>query len=1087
MGEFRGDTGQIRLTADLFKPGNEHQLAATLAHEIGHLVDWLPHKSLKRGNILGRLFSLRSFLKSTFIAADGSHIENKKVKAELTALSNKWRPWDEATASASFAAYRSSSKEIFADAISVLLNNPGLLEQDAPIFYEQFFSELDNKPDVKRAYFDLQELLSGTREDLIRRRRARVDEMFSLADAKALDIERLRQQEQALALKDVWFRLRLEHVEKNAAVVDRMNALEKTGVRINPDDDPRYLLEERTHLGSKLHGFTAHHFQPVYEHLESGGVGWARFREALLYERIIAGDRSEVANPLGLSPASVPDLYEDLKRGLDPEQRRELADALKDFRAGVQRVVDEAHDVGLYSDEQYAEMKKNPAYATYRVVDYLEKQVTSRVRHQVGTLKDIADVGVGTILKSLVTLRAIEHQRVKLASFKRLEQLEPGSVEQAKEVWAGKGRKPIDPPDAKKQKLVTYYENGRLRGKWVDPYIADSLNNETVALNSIVLESLKVANGRAFRPLFVTFNTGFQTWNVQRDFWRFWKNMPEMSVAKAVRRYRQAHPLAKARAFGVGTSPTARERQAQADLREAEEARILTVTMNNLLTGRTVEDTEIEDVFARMGVLASPHAQQRAVLKPFRAVLDWIKKAGDYIETLPKAAAMYEFAEKGGISSLTPAQRSHIRRRIGTPDVFAGGTLKPVQNELLLFSNVYIQGFRSDLEMATAPTTRAGWWWKTAKLNIAPKLISYGLRAGLISAAMSAMGFGDDDDDEPSAWASRVAALERIFQGVTEYDATNYTTVPLGFDTNGKPIYWKMPVDDFGRVIGGLTWKTLRAGGGEDPEVLTSIMQILDYTLGQFPGLTPTFSALGDVKEFAAGGRVYDDFRGRFLLTEDEAKARDWRTVKKFIGYEFQQVGGAIVWKFYPGEDRPEKVGALQKILEFPIVSNIVGRSIRVTDFGAVERLREVQAKVQKAEARQRLAERDAINDAIRDFLAMPDADQTPRRRGAMAEAIAEKLYPDDRVERAQRLPLLRTKLRVGAKRGEADPVVDAVLAATSTDQKVALIREAGASMTTKAFQEWLQMAVREQVISREVAGAVRRDQLMKQAEAVAK
>lgn len=1062
LGEFRGEGG-IRLTAELFTKGNEHQLAATLAHEIGHLVDWLPDNTLKRGNLLGRLQTLQGFLKHSFTATDGTTITNTEIRAELIALSDKWRPWDPDKASASFRTYRHSGRELYADALSVLLNNPGLLESDAPTFYQQFFDLLDRKPDVKAAYFDLQEVLSGTREELIARRRAGVRGMFALGDTKAVDIQRVRQEERKRSLKDVWFRLRVEHVDKNAAVTDRIAALERRGVRINPDDDPRYMLEERTYLGAKLQGFTARRFQPVYETVQTGGIGWDRFREALLYERIIAGDRSEIGNPRGLSPAVAGELYDDLKHGLDPEQQRELGDAMTAFRAGVREVVDQAHEVGLYSDESYAEMEKNPAYATFRVIEHLERDVTSRIYHQIGTLKDIADVGAGTILKSLVTLRAIEHQKVKVAAFAALEQAELGIVQQAKEVWGGKGRTPIDPPDPKKQTLVTYYDKGRLRGKWVPPYIANSLNNDSIAVNSVVLEALRFANGRWFRPVFVLFNTGFQTWNVQRDFWREWKNTPTLTVARAVKRYAQGRHLARLRAFGLPKVPSPAQQHAADILREAEEARILTVTMNDLIAGRTVEDTEIDDIFARMGLLDRVNERPRRLLRPFRAVLDWIRKTGDFIETLPKAAAIYEFMGDGTIADLTPAQRSFIRRKVGTPDILAGGTLKPIQNELLLFSNVYIQGLRSDLEQATTPGTRGEWWWKTAKLNIAPKLLSFAMIYGLAAV---------DDDDVPE-W---LKGIRKAFLGMTEYDLTNYTNLPLGVDAHGNSIYVRLPNDDVGRVIGGIAWKLLRTLTGQW-DVLQSATQILDYTAGQFPGVTPTLGVADDVGQLVAGGRVYDPFRNRFLLTEDEAKARDWRTVKKFVGYEFQQLGGSILWKFYPGEERPRERTPLQQILEFPVVSNVVGRSLKVTNYGQTERLRDTQAGVARTEARQRLTERDAVSETIQEYLALPATEQTARRQDAMVSALADRLYGNDQEERRDRLPQLRTKLRVGVARGDADPLVDAVLSATSNNQKVAIIQQAGQEMTAADFDTWLRAAVRERVISDNLDAAVRRAQ----------
>lgn len=64
LGLFTGiGKGRIAIRASLF--ANPQSVAMTLAHEIGHWIDYLPDESLKRGNILGRLGSLLSYLKQT--------------------------------------------------------------------------------------------------------------------------------------------------------------------------------------------------------------------------------------------------------------------------------------------------------------------------------------------------------------------------------------------------------------------------------------------------------------------------------------------------------------------------------------------------------------------------------------------------------------------------------------------------------------------------------------------------------------------------------------------------------------------------------------------------------------------------------------------------------------------------------------------------------------------------------------------------------------------------------------------------------------------------------------------------------------
>ncbi|HUU34092.1 MAG TPA: hypothetical protein VMW48_08500, partial [Vicinamibacterales bacterium] len=830
---FRGEgtrgtfsPGGIRLHADLFKAGQEQQLAATLAHEIGHLVDWLPDQNLKRGNLLGRLRSLRSFLKHTFTAEDGQTIKLAEVRQELLALSAEWRPWDEATSSKSFNTYRKSSKELYADALSVLLNNPGMLSQKAPIFYQQFFEQLDAKPDVRRAYEDLQDVLAGTPEALVARRRAGVRQMFEAGDTKALDIEKRRQAEAKERKRNLWFRLKTHLVDRNYAVIDRVNALQKQGIQIPEDEDPRYLLEERNYLGGKLKGFADRAFSPVFDTLREAGISWADFGEALFYERIIAGDRSEIANPRGLSVKTAQELYDTLKADLGPEKTAILTSQMVTFRSGLKEAAESAYQAGLYTDEQHTLMQANPAYVTFQVLDHLEDRLTSRVYRQIGTLKDIANPADASILKTLATIRATERNRMIRGVVDFLQKQFPGDIQPARTKWNGKTQEPVESKDPN-QHLIEYYDKGKRTGVYVDEYLAGAINKETIGRNLAPLELLRAVNAGFFRPVFTTFNLGFQSFNVVRDLLRTWKNAPGMSLGRLLSRYKQAAPLAKARAFDKGTD------RAQADLVAAEEAGILSVTFNDLIAGRDVEDSQIEDILTRLGVQGYQVKRHAPAYQFLLSALGAIRNTGDFIETLPKAAMIYEYRGEGAISDISPAQRSFIRRKIGSPDFLAGGTAKPITNELFLFSNAITQALRSDIEVATDPTTRAGFWWKTATLNLIPKILMF-------AAIMGAFG----------------ETVRRLMQKSTEYDRTNYTVLPLGEDKNGNAVYIRLPQDDVGRIFGGLLWKAMRAGIG-DQDALKTLAQVADYSVGVFPSVTPTVELLQQSAQFVAGQNPY--------------------------------------------------------------------------------------------------------------------------------------------------------------------------------------------------------------------------------------
>lgn len=1064
LGEFAPGRGPnaIRIHAELFKAGREQDLAATLAHEIGHLVDWLPDQTLKRGNLLGRIRSLRTFLKHTF--ADGeTEIKLKPVREELQALSDAWRPWDSTTASASFKAYRRSSKELFADAISVLLNDPGRLEKEAPTFYREFFRAIDQKPDVERAFFDLQLLLSGTPEELIKRRHEGVIGMLEEGDIKALDVQRHRIAELQAKSKDLLAHLAEQHLDKNLPIIRRMEVAERAGKVIPEDEDPRLALSERNYVAGKFKAFAEEHVVPVFKAVLAAHIDWTTFGAQLFYERIVAGDRSEYANPRGLSPKEAQDGLDLIQQQLLPAQRTVMATQVGKFRAAMKNVVDQAHDVGLLTDERHADLKKNPAYATFQVIEHIESDVSWQVYGQKGTLKDITNPADATILKTLATIRAIERQKVRVSVIRALEQHAPGDIAQATERWNGKTITPVESKD-RKEHLVYYHEKGRLRGKYVDEYIANSINNFSVGDTWKVLTAFQFVNSKWFRPVFTTFSLGFQSANLLRDFGRTWKaSNRHIAPWSLIPRYLQAVPLAKARAFGLKHQPSAKDLRGYHDLIEAEKAGILGVTFNDLITAnRTVENTQIEDILSRTGIGTFRTAPAtRMIVKPFVKIADAIKNLGDFVETLPKAAMIYEYRGKGSIADIGPKERADIREKFGSPDFQAGGTHTPISNNILLFSNAILQAWRADVKVATQPETRAAFWWKTAAVNVAPKLLLFALAYGLKP---------DDKDKDAPTWAGTIG---RALRKISEYDLTNYLPIPLGFDAKDNLIYVRIPQDDVGRVIGGLTWKLLKTLEGQR-DVLSSAMQILDYTAGQFPSPAPILQTLADVVSFAGTGQVYDPFRGRMLFTDDEKNAQDFGTLKKFLGYEFQQLGGGIVWKFYPGEARPRDTTWQQNVVDAPVVSSVLGRWIKVSSYGETEALRETQAQVQRDEARRRNRERTAIGEALTQE-ANGQARVDPGARWRLAREIAEQLYPDGTPqERSEATHRLQQKFAMGAQRYQADPLTDAVLSATSNREKVAILRSGRRGMNDAEWANWRAAARLHGVLSVDVDAALR-------------
>lgn len=1076
LGQHQG--GKLKLDFSVFKKENLGQITQLLAHEIGHLVDWLPDKVSKRGNILGRLFTLKNFLKSTYGeegALDLKEIRNdvtkevlkeegytfgdmvtgklpievkkkikdrmneyitehaitkKEIRDELYAVSKYWRPFDEEKSDQSYRNYRGSSSELYADAISVLLNSPGTLERMAPKFFENFFEELDRKPMVKEAYFEIQALYNGDRTAIVKHRREGVRGMFDEGDYKSKEWEKSKREENNTKRRNIWFKVKREIMDVNAPIIDRVRKMEKDGKYVNPDENPVYYLEERNYLGGKIKGLMEEYVQPVYEEMTRANVSWTDFSEALFYERIVSGDRSEIANPRGLTPNAVEELYDTFKKEMGQERMAVLNTSMDKFRGLIKSVAEEAYKEGLYSEELYKKMQENPAYVTFQVVEHIEDGVSAKVSKQIGTLKDVNNVANSSILKVIATVRAIERNKVTRSVVQFLNTNFPEDIKPAKTVFTGRGLRAIE--DKKEGELIMYAEKGKYQGFYVDEYIAASVRNTSTGYNNAIISGLRFLNSNWFRPVFITFNLGFQSFNLIRDFWRFYKNIPTMTLTRSFRLYVKSLPASVARGFGLKNEV----------IEEMEQQQILSITFSDLVAGRESDDAYIDEIMRKTG-LGKKDRTGNIIMRNVRTLLNFISDLGSTIETIPKVAGYYELKEK------IPARemRSYVRRKVGSPDFLARGEFTPATNAVFLFSNAVIQGIRSDVEVAIDPKTRAGYWWKTVAINFVPKILMSAVLYGL---------FGDE--------------LQKMMQDASEYDRTNYTIIPVGQTENGKTIYIRIPSDETGRLMGGMFWKLISFGANEQ-NIFRDIVDIGSLMGGQVPGVTPVIKTGYALSQFVTGQNPYDFFRGRPVLTDDQFAAGGKEALVPFVGWLFEQMGGSILYKFYSQGTVPKVQSPGEKFIRLPIINNILGRFIRISDYGQIEKAKDILETQQADEARKRLEEKRIINSYIDKFNEDPKAQFNVRK---YEEQLVEEVLghqPTNKEEAAEAKRLVK-KFQLARSRSEADPRITTIMDARTNDQKEILLKEYKEQLGPE-WKDFLDTLVEEKIISRDLARRV--------------
>jgi len=1009
-GWFSPSEGQIALNPKLGT--NYVQFQKTLAHEIGHMVDWLSDQDIRRGNILGRLASLKRYMAETVDAmptdpsraltkADRAQLrkdaekkvgpkpkpaaelktwqaavsaeyavlldaeiqargllKREVVHEELHELSRWWRPYDPATVPEGFRKYRQSSVEIYGDALSVFLSSPGTLQARAPIFFESFLEYFERKPEVKAAYEAIQATIQAgpvavaeERSAELRGDYARGEDIIRDAEAKAklepqgmvahllqvvLDrghpvvsaerrsiaaaagrrpIQSDTQHAVKMALQEYWHADNAVRLYMMNVARDVHTPLHEAG--LTPDDASEVMQMQRIAEGDR--GGAAEEAKSVImdlvqatdwpdaraQYIELGEKGDPNFDPQLL-----ATAESGLLNPRGDTPDTARQQLAAIRVRLGDEKYNLLVKLVGRLRDHNYQITKEAAAVGVYNRELF-DTKIEPnrhTYAPFAVLEYFEGRVPPGVKHQIGTLKAVAGTYTTSIMKSAALLRLIERQKVVISLMTRFEKDFPGMAGPVTAI--SKHHAETKPPPNRRN--LHFMIDGKPHYVEVDGYIADVLERSDVGQLQRLTHTLGSRTYAVFHPLYVSWSLAWQVRNVVRDWKRTRKNLAVMHAGKS--------PLAQAfyAVYDYGTI-------AKAYAQTFNAARLHALRRDNDLVRAMLEDRAIGKSFHRFEPRTEDDTitrimQRYGLLKPeagrikkgLRAIGSPIETVGVFQETWAKAAIYKLLGEKG----ITGKKRAYIvRNYIGTPDSSVRGLASETVNAVLMYSNVTIAGWRSDLEVATHPQTAAGYWLRSILDDFLPKAVM---------AAVAAGAFGDD--------------MEEWLGLVPSYDKEKYliTPVPGGplFQENErgdrKAVYLRIPHDDANRVLAATTWALL---SGNRPGAVGHAASIF---AGEFPGLTPVLGIPANWWQFGGGRNPYDAFRGREIIPRTEWDAGGWPRTKEMLRWTAGEFGIAsqLSGRWVYGSPEESASTPMEKNLRsVPGLSALV----RVSDRGANE------------------------------------------------------------------------------------------------------------------------------------------------------
>lgn len=792
----------------------DHDYAArTFAHEIGHLIDDIDAKDLdengnlglgKRGNLLGRLQGIKKFYEREVLTNDGQ-IKNKIVKAELKKLTQYWKPFD-VNADKKYTRYRHSGPELYADAISVMFNKPGLLASMAPQFYKGLKTFMKNKPEVQASYDALQD--ARKKGDSAKNNLDDVINMMKDAGAlKEMDApEGIVSKVKGLfrTLRGEAINTRAEHInyKKQKSISDKV---------WNKFEDAHL---DFLHSSGMASGYLAMQRNFLQE-MKDSGISQAEF-DAFMFLQLTANERADFFNPLGLRGKESIDTLNELNKSMG-EKYNKLPELQKKFNQARKVAKDTIVKSGIFNEALTTKILENKNYVSFDVVgDEITKNFSDRgsakIMKVVGTLKELKkspfektvhqDMALmhlaylNTAKKTLVTDLVLPKDRVEA------ETNSPGGLKKFR---------------GKDQELVTYLEDGKLQGYYIDKNLAQLYDGNVRGAAIIKYSSIAMSPVKA---LWVKFSPAFALRNTPRDFAMGWKQLGPtfQKVPTPLRPFVQGITLAKEY---IKTAPEVfksaylgKHSKYIVDMELSGEIHLADpggVGLNEDY------DSQAERMFAeKLGEVAKDQSI-------FKKALNAIPNTGKFTELWTRRAGKAVLEKH---SNLSKKEITRLLRHFGSPDFLDGGYQKRLMNSIFVFSNANLMGLRQNFEVATK--NPVDFMFKTALWNVLPATIAYMAIKGLL---------GDD--------------AEEFYGKVDELDIPHSLIIPLGVGEDGKAKYIRIAQDHFGSMFGQMAWGILNEREDEifeavksqipfDGENVNPMLRIGFETLAMASGKSPT-------------------------------------------------------------------------------------------------------------------------------------------------------------------------------------------------------------------------------------------------------
>ncbi len=983
-----------RLTELREKRLTENPMMASdvLAHEIGHWIDDVPNWELSRGNILGHVAALNGYTKKMLAELppnDEAALPSVKERAALRRQAEKetgkrpakdeadalkvWK--DAATArygeliaaearkrglvtrqqvldelnpliawwhgTEEIPEYFKDPAEMFADAFSVLANNPAAMRQRAPTYYKLWQSWLVQRPEARDLWekYQVDATLGRVGDERDKR------QMAGIAEADRAHEKQLRAklilspgQNRDAVMGMLWSsayplerRAAVAAKQGRGATSERMRAAIQNE-RYRHSWSMGYMLEVQDKVGRMVFADAG---VPLLE--------WQTF----LQNRHIAENRQGIASMLGMNPAASNEALARQRQRLGETAYNGMVKAQETWHELRKRyVIGLAKEKGLLDQELADLMEARAAYthvaAVNDAMDPLEAvfnerygaAVGSQIHKQEGYLGLARDPWQATLEMDRSIITAAYRNELKAATRALLADAGDEMYKPAGTRWDANMQRMVPVTGTgPRASTVTYMAGGKPESFWAPQEIVDFIDNADPA-SQRVLTALVNTVLRKQKGLFTYLNYGFPMLNTPRDIQDWIRNLPGWKGRITYNRYAgRAKPIVQSIMSGQLTPEAAEVMRSNILLTFPEglqpgQDRLAQIVGQKIggRVGRALDNigpqTALERLTAAYGLNKNwmgldTTGRERAL----DAVKQWYMNPTRRGEMTRKVAGWLYLKDQYPNMSETELQRM-VQERAGSPDFANRARLNTAIDSFVMFYNPFLRGWQSSAKAFAEEPLRTT--LTALRYGVLPKLLMAAIGAGVMKEVLK-KAFG-----EWGEWYGE--ELRKMEKYVPRYYKENYAVHLLWWDptdpTHTKVIFETSPLSEANRFASAALWKMINQEG---------VGSLLDYGADQLPGLNPIL-VLGKQWGQVLTGETPKGIG--ITPTQVEAGA----AISPMMRETWNVMSGGMIYRIPREGVGDVALSPLEKALRLPIISNTIGRRLRVSNKGYLEALREKAA-----------------------------------------------------------------------------------------------------------------------------------------------